>query len=130
MPHRPLKPCAVQQCPGRATNGRYCDDHKHLNKRHHKPDTRPSASKRGYDRKWRRIRVHYLRHHPNCVVCSEPATEVDHIITLAEGGSNKWSNLQSFCKTHHSKKTVAADGGFGNPTKGGGGGIQNFTTLP
>lgn len=77
-------------------------------------DSRPSAAKRGYDRKWRRIRAMYLKKHRRCVVCGEQATEVDHIIPLADGGSNKWENLQAMCKSHHSKKTASADGGFGN----------------
>ena len=119
MPHRPLKPCAVRTCNGRATNGRYCTDHAHLNKQDRKPDTRPSASARGYDRKWRRIRAMYLRSHKECVICGAPAEEVDHIISLAEGGTHKWTNLQALCKTHHSQKTVDVDGGFGNDRGGG-----------
>ncbi len=118
MPTAPAKPCAVRSCPGRARNGRYCPDHAHLNKTR-KPDTRPSASARGYDRKWQRIRAQYLRAHPDCVECGEPATDVDHIITLADGGTHRWSNLQSFCHRHHSMKTALLDGGFGNE-KGGG----------
>ena len=90
-----------------------------MNTQTRKPDVRPSAAARGYDRKWRRIRAQYLKSHPDCVVCGEPAEEVDHIVSLADGGTHKWENLQSLCKTHHSQKTVVFDGGFGNP-KGGG----------
>lgn len=121
MPHRPLKPCAVRTCNGRATSGRYCSDHAHLGKQNRKPDTRPSAAARGYDRHWRRIRGSYLKAHPTCELagCGEPAEEVDHILSLAEGGTHRWENLQSLCKTHHSQKTVYLDGGFGNARGGG-----------
>ena len=119
MPSRPMRPCAAPRCPGRATNGRYCADHAHLAKQTRKPDGRPSASARGYDAKWRRVRAAYLKRHPVCVVCGEQATEVDHIVPLVDGGTHKWDNLQAMCKTHHSQKTVAFDGGFGNRRGGG-----------
>jgi len=79
---------------------------------------RPSASKRGYDRKWRLIRAQYLKAHPNCE-CGAPATEVDHVISKRNGGSNKWSNLQPMCKPCHSRKTVAVDGGLGKINRSG-----------
>lgn len=119
MPSRPLKSCASPRCPGRATHGRYCESHQSMNKAKRKPDTRPSASRRGYDRKWRRIRAQYLKAHPDCIACGDPAKEVDHILPLAEGGTHQWSNLQPLCKRCHSQKTVLFDGGLGN-TRGGG----------
>ncbi len=48
--------------------------------------------------------------HPGRVVV---ATEVDHIVPLAAGGSNTIDNLQPLCRSCHSKKTVKEDGGFG-----------------
>lgn len=114
MPNRPLSPCAVRTCRGRATNGRYCVDHAHLNKQSRKPDTRPSASARGYDRKWQRIAAAHKKAHPHCVVCGEPVEHTDHIVPRSQGGSDKWENLQSLCHSCHSQKTVYLDGGFGN----------------
>lgn len=81
-----------------------------------KPNTRPSASARGYDARWRRIRNQILVSEPLCRVCSRegrvvPAVEVDHAdhdVTNLDP-----SNLVPLCKTHHSRKTVAQDGGFG-----------------
>jgi len=71
---------------------------------------RPSAAKRGYDRKWRMIRAVFLKKHPDCVGCNQPATEVDHIISLRKGGSNAWGNLRPYCKRCDSAKTYAVDG--------------------
>lgn len=121
MPRKPLGPCASPGCPGRARNGRYCPGHAHLNRQQRKPDNRPSASQRGYDAKWRRIRGLYLQHHPYCsnAWCDEDATEVDHIVPLVQGGTHQWSNLQAFCKSCHSSKTARFDGGLGNPREGG-----------
>lgn len=39
------------------------------------------------------------------------ATEVDHIISKAEGGRDELSNLQGLCKSCHSRKTARVDGG-------------------
>lgn len=82
-----------------------------------RPETdRPSASKRGYDRKWRVIRAAFLKAHPQCA-CGEPATEVDHILALRKGGTNAWSNLQPMCKPCHARKTVEVDGALGREEK-------------
>jgi 5-methylcytosine-specific restriction endonuclease McrA len=56
---------------------------------------------------WRGVRARHLRDHPNCVVCNEPATHVDHIRPRAEYGADiDPSNLQSMCAKHHHAKTV------------------------
>ena len=73
-------------------------------------DDRASAASRGYDSRWRNQRTAYLRHHPLCVVCdahgvTTPATLVDHILPLADGGTNVVENLQSLCVPCHAKKT-------------------------
>lgn len=43
----------------------------------------------------------------SCLVCSERATEVDHIIEVADGGEDTLSNLQPLCKSCHARKTAA-----------------------
>ena len=75
-------------------------------------DDRPSACKRGYGRKWQRLRKMKLARRPMCECCGSPANEVDHVIALSAGGTNEMDNLQSLCKSCHSRKTVAEDGGF------------------
>ena len=42
-----------------------------------------------------------------CVLCGERATDVDHIVELADGGSfHDQSNLRSLCREHHKAKTA------------------------
>ena len=74
-------------------------------------DARPSASDRGYDLKWRRVRAQFLKAHPTCT-CGDPATEVDHMLPLRLGGTHRWENLRPLCKRCHSSRT-ARDHGFG-----------------
>jgi 5-methylcytosine-specific restriction enzyme A len=52
----------------------------------------------------------YLNAHPMCEVlgCNSIGDEVDHIIELSDDGDAlDWSNLQTLCDKHHSKKTAA-----------------------
>ncbi len=76
---------------------------------------RPSAGLRGYGARWRKLRAWYLARHPLCEWpgCEQPATDVDHRVPRARGGSDQPSNLQALCHRHHSRKTVLEDGGFG-----------------
>jgi 5-methylcytosine-specific restriction protein A len=74
---------------------------------------RGSAASRGYDARWRRLRLMFLREHPLCALCGAPATEVDHIIPIRLGGSNDAANLQALCKSCHSAKTAREDGRWG-----------------
>jgi len=50
----------------------------------------------------------------------EPATETDHILPHNGDAEMFWdrSNWQGLCHMHHSKKTAAEDGGYGNRRKG------------
>lgn len=111
---------AARVCPERGCttlirgSARYCPQH---TKEHRNDDydaRRPSSGERGYDSKWQAIRAKYLKEHPYCVVCGQPATEVDHIIPLRQGGTHDWDNLRAMCKPHHSQHTAKHGGGFGN----------------
>lgn len=39
--------------------------------------------------------------------CSYPGKDVDHIINLANGGTDDLTNLQLLCEWHHKRKTQA-----------------------
>jgi 5-methylcytosine-specific restriction protein A len=87
-------------------------------------DTRPSASKRGYGARWRRIRKNHLAGEPLCRECKSmnkitAATVVDHIIPHKGDRVLFYApdNWQSLCKGHHDIKTATEDGGFGHKVK-------------
>lgn len=75
-----------------------------------------------YGRRWRRFRLVWLSEHPWCVECERErkltlASEVDHIDPLQEGDEVcDPGNVQSLCKTHHSRKT-ARECGWAKPRK-------------
>ena len=111
---RAARPCSVAGCPDLIFGqGHLCSRHQ-VNQRRCNDARRLSATQRGYDSNWQRIRKAHLKKHPTCVDCGNRATEVDHAIPLANGGTNDESNLRSRCKSCHSRKTARLDGGFGN----------------
>lgn len=114
MPSRPLRPCSVPGCPNAAVRGSRCAEHAREVRRQGE-EGRASATARGYDQKWRRIRAAFLKRHTECAECGEPATVADHVVPLSQGGGNDWANLQPLCVTCHNRKTNRQDGGgWGN----------------
>ena len=73
----------------------------------HEREDRPSPSKRGYGRRWQRLRMMVLRRDPICTVpgCIESSTDADHIVPKSQGGDDSMENLQGMCHGHHSRKT-------------------------
>ncbi|WP_372475018.1 HNH endonuclease [Gordonia tangerina] len=63
----------------------------------------------GSTRAWRALRTRQLADHPICQTpgCTALATEVDHRVNVAAGGTDDPSNLQSLCAPHHRAKTQA-----------------------
>lgn len=73
-------------------------------KRHRKPDTRPTACKRGYDRRHRDRRAVMIARYPLCQSCHEAfSIDMDHIDGNAF--NNDPRNLQMLCRSCHAKKT-------------------------
>lgn len=69
---------------------------------------RESASRRGYDSRWRKARKLYLEKNPLCRMCEQlghitPATLVDHIIPHKGNQKLFWdkSNWQPLCAPCH-----------------------------
>lgn len=106
MPTKPKKPCRYPGCP-ELTAELYCPAHKALVNAQYDKYKRAETRSR-YQGSWSKIRGIYLKKHPFCEICfSEgrmtPANLVHHRVPLAEGGSNTETNLQSLCKSCHSR---------------------------
>lgn len=73
------------------------------------PDERPTAHKRGYGVRWRRLRKLVLqRDHYICQQCGQPAgvsAHADHILAKRAGGADEIGNLQTLCHDCHNRKT-------------------------
>lgn len=88
---------------------------------------RRTADKSFYDSSaWTLIRTDQLARSPFCVAvledgmpCNRIATHVDHKVAREAGGSDLPDNLQSLCRSCHSRKTASQDGGFGNRRRSG-----------
>ena len=83
MPYKNPKNCMYQGCPNLVKQGRYCYLHK-------RKDKNLYSSK-----EWRRTRAEVLEENPYCK-CGAIATEVHH---------NRWGELETYCKSCHSKIT-------------------------
>ena len=70
-----------------------------------------TTTERGYGHAWRKVRAKALKRDRGlCVHCYREgiltiATDVDHIVRKADGGTDSLGNLQSLCKAHHAQKT-------------------------
>jgi len=75
-----------------------------------------SRHERGYGTAWdklrRRIlaRDQYLCHPCRKAQAITPATQVDHIVSKAKGGTDDESNLQAICGECHKQKTAQENG--------------------
>lgn len=124
MPVRSKRPCSVPGCP-RLTDERWCEEHtKNKNVARPYDLNRGNSAERGYDNDWRKLRIVALkRDHYLCQRCLKEdklvaATDVDHIVPLADGGERlDLDNLCSLCKACHSRKTAMEDGGLGRKKK-------------
>ena len=55
---------------------------------------------------WQKLRLRILLANPFCVQCGRPASQVDHILAIEEGGAPfDEDNLQALCPRCHSAKT-------------------------
>lgn len=88
-------------CGAPATEGSRCAVHQ----RRKRPwiKSRPNE----YGHAWAQRRKQVLLEEKICRYCGAPATEVDHIVPRAEGGTEDRSNLQAICSADHKVKTMA-----------------------
>jgi 5-methylcytosine-specific restriction endonuclease McrA len=85
----------------------------------HDRDNRPTASKRGYNAAWTRLRSAVIAERGG--VCeldgqgpryNDPLC-VDHVVALARGGTNDRGNLVVMHRSENSRKAALTEGGFG-----------------
>ncbi len=62
-------------------------------------------------RKLQAIRKRFLTNNPLCVHCAKqnrvtPATQIDHIVAIVNGGKDRDDNRQGLCDACHSLKTA------------------------
>lgn len=106
MPWSPARPCLHPGCRNfRRPPARYCEDH---SRDYEEEDRRRgSASQRGYDNGWRKLREQILLRDPVCKACGRAwSTEVDHVIPKEQGGTDHEANLQGLCHNCHADKTA------------------------
>lgn len=119
MPNRPMTICKHPGCTRAVPYGnRYCEFHRDCgeiaNKRK-QYDTllRPKGHRFYHTKQWRKCRNEYIRSHPLCEEClknnrTELATEVHHIVELADGGAPlDKKNLRALCHRCHMEITKA-----------------------
>jgi 5-methylcytosine-specific restriction protein A len=114
MPQAAKRPCRKTGCPN-LTDSAYCDEHRQP-EQGQRELWRGSASSRGYDAAWKRIRLQALkRDYHLCQTCLRatpprfnPAVDVDHVIPIRVAPDRRLdlSNLQSICRECHAKKTA------------------------
>lgn len=106
------RPCREPGCPAVATHRGWCAEHAgpaEAARRRAHDARRPSAARRGYDARWRRVRAMVLAREPRCRDCAAAgrvtlANEVHHI----DGNprNNALDNLMPLCKPCHSRRTL------------------------
>lgn len=136
-PSRPLRRCSSQGCAELvAADQRFCPRHVPIvpagsRAEYHKANNYFYSSAR-----WRGFRKWYLRRSPLCVAanCTAPATDVDHIKAIADGGAKfDAKNCQSLCHSCHSIKTQSeqtAGRSAGAPGEGGAKTYSSNRVLP
>ena len=112
---RAASSCLRPGCPGLVRDG-VCSVCGPLRKqaRRQQDERRGSASSRGYNSRWQRIRSVYLSAHPLCADCAAAgrvaaATDLHHIVALRNGGTHEESNLLALCHSCHSTRTARGE---------------------
>jgi 5-methylcytosine-specific restriction protein A len=108
MPNAAPKPCGHAGCGKLVRDGTSrCEAHK-------RPEwnKKPDAPKRITGRKLQRMRAELFQRDPLCAMCKAQgfiklATQRDHIVPLAEGGSDTADNEQGLCVECHEAKSLA-----------------------
>lgn len=100
MPQRAPTICTILACGALAVANGRCGAH---------PKLPWSGAGRGSTWAWRKLRAAVLEAADHrCQACDAPATEVDHIVPLAFGGTDDPGNLRALCRRCHNRATARA----------------------
>ena len=102
MPLKAKKPCAKIGCP-KLTNGGYCEEHKKLMENKYENE-RETASERGYNSQWAKVRVMKLHLNPICERCLLRGVTVGAYLVHHKDrnpNNNMEDNLESLCRDCH-----------------------------
>jgi len=103
-PYSPMHPCNKPGCP-ELTYGRFCPDHKKQASINYEM-TRETATARGYDTRWRKIRKLVLNANPMCQCADCNGTYlVANMVHHKDNNpkNNKRGNLQAMNMNCHNK---------------------------
>lgn len=107
------RPCTQPGCRALVRGAPRCVEHQRK-----REQERGTSTQRGYDSRWRKARLAYLKRHPLCVLCSErgrivPAGVVDHIRDHKGDRRLFWdsTNWRALCAPCHNARTDAGDFG-------------------
>ena len=112
MPGKAPTPCRHFGCRRVVAEPGFCSDHAQERTGWVSDSRRGSRHARGYGAAWTRLRDLVLKRDGGlCQPCLRArrvtrATQVDHIKSKAEGGTDDESNLQSICEPCHKAKTA------------------------
>ena len=107
--------CAEAGC-SEITEGERCPSHTHSGGFRSTRTRGMTTTERGYGWRWQKRREAILNREPLCRPCKQagrvtPATEVDHIVPKAQGGTDHPDNLEPICHDcHEAKSRVEARG--------------------
>ena len=114
MPARPSSICRQAGCGVTIAKPGYCDKHRRPAGGWRADSERGSRHARGYGAEWDRIRVRILARAGGLCECDECkalgrvhlATEVDHRVPKAQGGTDDEKNLRAINVDCHKAKTL------------------------
>ena len=93
------KVCNAKGCPNIAVKDGRCVEHPKI----------PWEGRRGfegYKGEYLKNRKRVLKEEPYCRACGvRPSTTVDHIVSKAEGGSDRRENLRGMCEVCHGRRS-------------------------
>ena len=84
---------------------------------------RGTPAERGYDLHWARIRAAFLKQHPTCDLCGEPAVVADHhptsrrdLVAQGDPHPDAWSHLRPLCRScDRTEGNAKEPGGWNRP---------------